>query len=133
MPQNKMQDSHLKTPTLALPMELSALQVQKSVSACWSYTRPSTEPTLASRVMWSFPSKPTELMVPFCRVGIILALPRFYPTVFCNVLKKYGVEFILGSKVLCALFRNLHTLPFLPLSPLEGKFQSKTRMEPLTQ
>ena len=28
------------------------------------------------------------------------------------------------SKFLCSLFCNLHSLPFLPLSPLQGKFQN---------
>ena len=36
------------------------------------------------------------------------------------------------SKVLCALFWNLHSLPFFPLSLLEGKFQNKTCTQPLT-
>ena len=43
------------------------------------------------------------------------------------------VKLLLGSKVLCALFFNLHSLPFLLLSPLWWKFQNKTRTEPLTQ
>ena len=44
-----------------------------------------------------------------------------------------GVLKILGSKVWCALFKNLHSLPFLPLSPLRWKFQNKTGTERLTQ
>ena len=43
------------------------------------------------------------------------------------------VELILGSKVLCALSWNLHSLPFLPLSPQWWKFQIKTGTEPFTQ
>ena len=37
-----------------------------------------------------------------------------------------SLKVFLGSKVLRALFRNLHSLPFLPLSPLECKFQNIT-------
>ena len=36
------------------------------------------------------------------------------------------------SKVVCAIFGNLHSLPFIPLSPLWCNFQSKTGTEPLT-
>ena len=36
------------------------------------------------------------------------------------------------SKVPCALFWNLHSLPFLPIAPLECKFQNKTCTEPFT-
>ena len=36
------------------------------------------------------------------------------------------------SKVLCSIFGNLHSLPFLPLSPLWWNFQNKTSTEPLT-
>ena len=43
-----------------------------------------------------------------------------------------GLTVFLESKVLCALFWNLHSLPVLPLSPLECKFQNKTCTEPLT-
>ena len=43
-----------------------------------------------------------------------------------------GAELFLGSKVLCALFRNLHSLPFLPLFPVKGKLQNKACTEPLT-
>ena len=40
-------------------------------------------------------------------------------------------KLILGSKVLCASSKNLHSLPFLPFSPLWWKFQNKTVTEPL--
>ena len=36
------------------------------------------------------------------------------------------------SKVLCAIFGNLHSLLFLPLFPLWWNFQNKTSTEPLT-
>ena len=54
---------------------------------------------------------------------------------FTLILKKpsTGLKVVLGSKVLHALFWNLHSLPFLPVSPLECKFQNKTGTESLTQ
>ena len=53
---------------------------------------------------------------------------------FCRGKLQGSRDFFLGSKVLCALFSNLHSLPFLPLSlPLKCKFQNKTRTEPSTQ
>ena len=39
-----------------------------------------------------------------------------------------GLRIFLGAKVLCALFWNLHSLPFLPLSPLECKLCIKQSM-----
>ena len=41
------------------------------------------------------------------------------------------IEVFLMSR-LCGLFRNLHSLPLLPLCPLKWKFQNNTEMEPLT-
>ena len=52
--------------------------------------------------------------------GIIIAMPRT------------GEKLILVSKVLCALFKNLQSLPLLFLSPLRRDFPNKTRTEPLT-
>ena len=43
----------------------------------------------------------------------------------------WGQEFMV-SKVLCAIFGNLYSLHFLPLSPLWWNFQTKTGTEPLT-
>ena len=43
----------------------------------------------------------------------------------------WGQEFM-GSKVLCAIFGNLHSLPFLPLFPLWCNFKNKIGTEPLT-
>ena len=42
-----------------------------------------------------------------------------------------GQEFMV-SKVLCAIFGNLHSLPYLPLSPLWCNFKNKIGTEPLT-
>ena len=46
--------------------------------------------------------------------------------------KYKGVEYIM-SNVLCAMFWNLHSLPFLPISPLWCKFQNKSHTELSTQ
>ena len=50
-----------------------------------------------------------------------------------RILLSTGLKVFLVSKVVWALLWNLRSLPFLPLSPMECKFQNKTRTEPLTQ
>ena len=49
---------------------------------------------------------------------------------FTDVFRNPGIYSVF--KVLCALFCILHSLPFLPLSPLLCKFQNQTATEPLT-
>ena len=75
---------------------------------------------------WSPPRSPTSSH----RVNILLLDYSLYRH-FCGRCAMYRVKVFLGSKVLCALFWNLHSLHFLPLTPLECKFQNKTSTEPL--
>ena len=49
-----------------------------------------------------------------------------------NMVYTGGQEFMV-PKVLCAIFGNLHSLPFLRLSPLWWNIQNKTGTETLTQ
>ena len=61
-----------------------------------------------------------------CKVGIITCSRRS-----CTIKEiTTPVQDIPVWKVQCALFLNLHSLPFLPLSPLECKFKNKTGTEP---
>ena len=45
---------------------------------------------------------------------------------FWQTYRAQGLMVFLGSKVVCAFFWNLQSLPHLPLSPLESKFQHGT-------